>query len=49
MIRYAGFAGVAAGLILAVVFRIGAGIALQGSQPDELSRPPELVLSMAGR
>jgi len=36
-------------LILAVVFRIGAGIALQGSQPDELSRPPEPVLGMAGR
>ena len=36
-------------LILAVMFRIGAGIALQGSQPDELSRPPEPVLGMAGR
>ncbi len=36
-------------LILAVVFRIGAGIALQGSQPDEFSRPPEPVLGMAGR
>ena len=46
MIRYAGFA---AGLILVVVFRIGAGIALLGSQPDELSRPPEPVLGMAGR